>query len=233
MNKNTTVQVGADARVTDAWTVGGAFSYTDGSVTAADLSGDNKAYAFTAYGVWQSEDGVYADHTARYARMEADFIAETMMGSYDNDAWSLSAEVGRRIPVTGHLFMELQAEVIWGRVYGANFTGSNGTRFEQADYDSLTTRFGARAGLTLPKKKGDLYARFSVVHDFEGEVETTATNGSSCTIKDDLGGTWIEYGVGGNYRVNDTTNFYVDLERTSGGEVKENWRWTVGVRKVF
>lgn len=217
------MQVGADARVMDAWTVGGAFSYTDGSVTAAGLSGDNKkAYAFTAYGVWQSEDVVYADHSARYARMEADFTAGPMTGSYDNDAWSVSVEVGRRIPVTSHLLMEPQAEVIWGRVDGADFTGSNGTRFDQADYDSLTTRLGARAGLSFPQKKGGLYARFSDVHDFEGEVETTATNGSSCSIKDDLGGTWIEYGVGGNYRVNNTTNFYADLERTPGGEVEEH-----------
>ena len=34
-NKNTTVQVGADARIDSSWTIGGAFSYTDGS-----LSGD-------------------------------------------------------------------------------------------------------------------------------------------------------------------------------------------------
>ena len=44
---------------------------------------------------------------------------------------------------------------------------------------------------------------------------------------------WVEYGVGGNFRLSDTANVYVDLERTSGGEIQENWRWTIGARKVF
>ena len=26
---------------------------------------------------------------------------------------------------------------------------------------------------------------------------------------------------------------YVDLERSNGGDVKENWRWNVGIRNVF
>lgn len=83
------------------------------------------------------------------------------------------------------------------------------------------------------QNKGNIYARFSVVHDFQGEVETTALNNTSRTVKDDLGGTWVEYGVGGNFRLSDTANVYVDLERTSGGEIQENWRWTIGARKVF
>lgn len=101
------------------------------------------------------------------------------------------------------------------------------------DYDSLIGRLGARAGFNFPENKGNIYARFSVVHDFQGEVETTALNNTSRTVKDDLGGTWVEYGVGGNFRLSDTANVYVDLERTSGGEIQENWRWTIGARKVF
>lgn len=233
VNKNTTIQVGADVKVADAWTIGGAFSYTDGSVEATGISGDNKAYAFTAYGVWQHENGAYLDLTARYARLDADFTAQTMTGSYNNNAYAVTAEVGHKFKLSELAFVEPQAEVIYGRVVGDDFTASNGTRFSQKDYDSLIGRLGARAGFNFPENKGNIYARFSVVHDFQGEVETTAFNNTSRTVKDDLGGTWVEYGVGGNFRLSDTANVYADLERTSGGEIQENWRWTIGARKVF
>lgn len=233
VNKNTTIQVGADVKVADAWTIGGAFSYTDGSVEATGISGDNKAYAFTAYGVWHHENGSYLDLTARYARLDADFTAQTMTGSYNNNAYAVTAEVGHKFNLSELAFIEPQAEVIYGRVVGDDFTASNGTRFSQKDYDSLIGRLGARAGFSFPENKGNIYARFSVVHDFQGEVETTAFNNTSRTVKDDLGGTWVEYGVGGNFRLSDTANVYVDLERTSGGEIQENWRWTIGARKVF
>lgn len=233
VNKNTTIQIGADVKVADAWTIGGAFSYTDGSVEATGISGDNKAYAFTAYGVWQHENGSYLDLTARYARLDADFTAQTMTGSYNNNAYAVTAEVGHKFNLSELAFIEPQAEVIYGRVVGDDFTASNGTRFSQKDYDSLIGRLGARAGFNFPENKGNIYARFSVVHDFQGEVETTALNNTSRTVKDDLGGTWVEYGVGGNFRLSDTANVYVDFERTSGGEIQENWRWTIGARKVF
>lgn len=233
VNKNTTIQIGADVKVADAWTIGGAFSYTDGSVEATGISGDNKAYAFTAYGVWQHENGSYLDLTARYARLDADFTAQTMTGSYNNNAYAVTAEVGHKFNLSELAFIEPQAEVIYGRVVGDDFTASNGTRFSQKDYDSLIGRLGARAGFNFPENKGNIYARFSVVHDFQGEVETTTLNNTSRTVKDDLGGTWVEYGVGGNFRLSDTANVYVDFERTSGGEIQENWRWTIGARKVF
>ncbi|MDO5531467.1 autotransporter outer membrane beta-barrel domain-containing protein [Sutterella sp.] len=231
-NKNTTIQIGADVAV-NAWTVGGAFSYTDGSVDSSSLTGDNKSYTFTGYGIWQHENGSYLDITARYSRLEADFTSGVMSGSYDNNAWSFSAEAGHKFSLTELAFVEPQIEVIYGRVVGDDFTTTNGTRISQEDYDSLIGRLGARAGFNFPEQRGNLYARFSVVHDFEGELETTATNGTSRTIRDDIGGTWVEYGIGGNFRITPNSNVFVDLERTSGGDVQEKWRWTVGARMTF
>lgn len=232
LNRNTTVQAGADVPVGD-WIIGGAFSYTDGSVEDDGVTGDLDGYAFTAYGIWQHPKGSYLDVTARYARLDSDFEAGTMHGSYDNNAWSVSVETGHKFPVGDIAFVEPQVEVIYGLVEGDSFKASNGTRVTQDDYESLIGRLGARAGFNFPENKGNLYARLSVAHDFMGEIEATATNGSSRKVEDDIGGTWVEYGIGGNFRVTPATNVYVDLERTSGGEVQENWRWTLGLRQAF
>ena len=60
------------------------------------------------------------------------------------------------------------------------------------------------------------------------------TEASACSdIRDDLGGTWCEFGLGANYNLTKNAYTYVDLEKTTGGEVKENWRWNVGMRYVW
>ena len=54
---------------------------------------------------------------------------------------------------------------------------------------------------------------------------------SSNTFEADLGGAWLELGVDANF--NWTKNTYISFERTNGGDVKENYRWNVGVRHNF
>lgn len=39
--------------------------------------------------------------------------------------------------------------------------------------------------------------------------------------------------IGANFRLEDASNAYADLECTNGGEVVENWQWNVGFRTEF
>ena len=79
-----------------------------------------------------------------------------------------------------------------------------------------------------------MYARASVLHDFKGEMESTASqNVTRNTVKDDISGTWVEWGVGVNFKLSDTAYTYVDVESTKSGEVVEDWRYNAGVRLVF
>lgn len=45
--------------------------------------------------------------------------------------------------------------------------------------------------------------------------------------------TWVEYGIGANFNLSKTAYTFVDLEKTAGSDVKENWKWTVGARIAF
>lgn len=95
-------------------------------------------------------------------------------------------------------------------------------------------RAGVRTGFKFPKDKGNIYARISGVYDFDGEMNGQAQLGKACnTFEADLGGAWLEVGVGANFNMTKDTYAYVDLERTNGGNVKENYRWNIGVRHSF
>ncbi len=158
-----------------------------------------------------------------------------MNGSYDNNAVSLSAETGYRFGfMEDRAFVEPQIGLNWGRIQGADFTAKNGVRVDQDNFTTLVGRIGVRTGFTFPEKKGSVYARIAAVHDFEGELESEYSKGSARNFtKDDLGGSWVEYGIGANFNLTENTYTYVDLARTDGGEVKENYRWNIGLRHTF
>lgn len=236
LTKNTTIQVGADYDVGYGWKVGGAFGYTDGSAQYDNGEADNKIYSLAAYGTWLSEDGQFVDLIAKYSRIENDFALGNMAGSSDNNAYNISAEYGWHFVFAERAFIEPQVELTYGQVLGDDIVTSNSVLIEQKDYDSFIGRLGLRVGFKFPENKGNVYARASVLHDFMGKTESKASaiGGKRVeTLKDDLGGTWYEYGVGANFNWSDNTYVYVDFERSASGEVRENYRWNIGLRHAF
>lgn len=231
--KSVSVQIGADVDVAD-WKVGGAFSYTDGSSDMDNGTADSDIYSIAAYGTWLADNGLFVDLIGKYSWLDSDFEIANMRGSTDNSALSVSAEIGWRFEPCAYGFIEPQAELTYGRVWGDDFTTSNDVKVSQDDFDSLIGRIGVRAGVKFPEKKGNLYVRVSGAHDFQGESDMTASkNGKVSLVSDDLGGSWVEYGLGANFNLTEATYTYLDLERTSGGDVSEKWRWNIGLRTVF
>ena len=236
-SKSTSVQLGSDYDIGNGWKVGGAFTYTDGTSKYDNGSSDNKAFGFAAYGSWLADNGLFVDMIGKYSRLSADFDLADMSGKSKNSAYSASVEAGWHLPFAELAFVEPQAELTYGVVFGDDFTTSNGVKVSQEDTEALIGRLGVRTGFHFPNKKGTVYARASVLHDFKGESEFTASLASDSsvrsTVKDDIGGTYYEVGVGANFNWTDNAYSYVDLEKQNGGDVKENWRWNVGFRYVW
>lgn len=232
--KNNSVQMGADYTLGD-WKVGAAFSYTDGESSYESGKADNKNYGLALYGTWFVPCGAYVDLIAKYTHMDNDFTMGGLDGSFDNDAFNVSAETGYRFNfMDGGVYVEPQVGLSYGYVKGESFAAGQGVTIEQDDYDSFIGRVGVRTGFKFPKDKGTIYARISGVYDFNGEVNARAYNTSaSNTIESDMGGAWLEMGVGANFNWTKNTYTYIDFERTNGGDVKENYRWNVGVRHTF
>ena len=236
-SKSTSVQLGSDYDIGSGWKVGGAFTYTDGTSKYDNGSSDNKAYGVAAYGSWLADNGAFVDLIGKYSRLSSDFELSSMDGKSKNNALSASVEAGWHIPFAELAFVEPQAELTYGVVLGDDFTTSNGVKIGQEDTEALIGRLGVRTGFHFPNKKGTVYARASVLHDFKGESEFTASLVDDAsvrsTMKDDIGGTYYEIGVGANFNWTDNAYSYVDLEKQNGGDVKENWRWNVGFRYVW
>lgn len=237
--KNTTVQVGADYDIGSGFKLGGAFSYTDGSSTFDMGESDANMYGVALYGTWLADSGLFVDVIGKYSRLENEFTSGTMKGEFDNNALSLAVETGWHYALNELGFVEPTVGVTYGRIMGDDFVAHNGVKVEQDDYDSLIGRLGVRSGFYFPEKKGNIYARVAVLHDFMGDMEATASKANAAGVmqtthlKEELGDTWVEYGIGANFNLSKTAYTFVDLEKTAGSDVKDNWKWTVGARIAF
>ena len=237
--KNTTVQVGADYDIGSGFKLGGAFSYTDGSSTFDMGESDAYMYGVALYGTWLADSGLFVDVIGKYSRLENEFTSGTMKGEFDNNAMSLAVETGWHYALNELGFVEPSVGVTYGRIMGDDFVAHNGVKIEQDDYDSLIGRLGVRSGFYFPQKKGNIYARVAVLHDFMGDMEATASKANAAGVmqtthlKEELGDTWVEYGIGANFNLSKNAYTFVDLEKTAGSDVKENWKWTVGARIAF
>lgn len=240
--KTVSIQVGGDVTVGNNWVVGGAFTYTNMDGDISNGAADSDSYSLAAYASGFFDCGGYIDVIGRVGRLSTDVSGDTgsaaggvFSGSYDNTAFGLSAEVGYHWNVTNMFYVEPQLELAYGFVSGDDFTSSNGAKVNQDDFQSLVGRLGARFGANFADNKGSVYMHASVNHDFLGDVDATAgvDGGARFDISNDLGGTWVSYGVGAQFNTSANMSFYGMLERANGSEYTEHYRYSVGMRYTF
>jgi len=233
-NQYSYYQVGWDTKVGSNWTVGAAYSKTDGTTSFYRGTADNDHDGAAIYGSYLADDGSFIDLIAKYTHIDTDY--ETFHGagsaSYDNDAFSVSAEYGKRFHGKGGLWIEPQAELTYGRVSAADFLTKNGVKVYSDSAGSLVGRLGMVLGRDI--KAGHLYAKASYLYDFDGDTITNMTyKGAKERFSDDIGGGWWEVGIGANLNLNKATYLYIDAEKTCGGNVAAPWQWSLGGRYSF
>lgn len=238
-NKFQTYQVGYDKKYpTENGTLfaGYLVSYTQGDTDYSHNStgsGDNTSIGAGIYGSWLGKDGSYLDVIFRVSRLENDYdiMSKTGVqskGDYDTLGVNLGLEYGKRFTLDNNLFIEPSVEMNFGRVNSVDYTTSSGVRVDQDKIHSTEGRIGTALGYKFTK--GNVYVRVAGVKEFDGKIDTTVNDKK---ISKDLGDSWLEYGIGMNYRIQENLNLYIDLERTGSAEVETNWQGNLGFRYEF
>ena len=172
-----------------------------------------------------------------YTMSDADY----RRGKADMDVYSLAAyglwmgENGQFADVVARLGTAKTDMTVDGNKKGSMdnivtaLSGEFGWRFDDAD--SLMGRADFAFGMSCPENGNTAYLHVSAVHEFLGDNAVIGGNGKVYDI--DGKDTWVEYGLGANFNLTDSTYVWADVERTSGGYLDEDWRATVGVRHAF
>lgn len=229
-----TYQLGYDEKLsTDPhWTLGAAFSYTDGDGGYDTGSFEMDHKTFTLYGSKLNDDGSYIDIVSKYSRLNHDLRNTWGDGEYDANGYSIGVEVGKRFQQGNGFWIEPQAQLTYGHVGSANYTAGD-IKVALDGMESLIGRAGVRFGKDLDN--GNIYLRASYLYDFDGETGVTFTNaeGRERSFEQDLGGGWCEVGIGTNINLSDATHLYFDIEKTYGGDITTDWKWNAGIRYSF
>lgn len=228
-----TIQVGVDTvPAADAPRFGLAFSYTKSDADYSRGEADMDAYSLAAYGLWMGDAGQFVDVVARLGTAKTDMTVDgNKKGSMDNIVTALSGEFGWRFDLAKNFYVEPQVELAYTHVDADSLSLSDGSTYRFDDADSLMGRAGFALGLQCPENGNTAYLRVSAVHEFLGDAAVTGGNGAVYEI--DGKDTWVEYGLGANFHLTDTTYVWADVERTAGSVLDTDWRATVGVRHSF
>lgn len=227
-------QLGYDEKLSSDphWTLGAAFSYTDGDGGYDTGRFEMSHKTLTLYGSKLNDDGSYIDIVGKYSRLNHDLRNTWGDGEYDADGYSIGVEVGKRFTQENGFWIEPQAQLTYGYVGSASYSIGD-IRVAQDSMESLIGRAGVRLGKDFDK--GNVYVRASYLYDFDGDTGVTFTNaqGQERSFDQDLGGGWCEIGLGTNINLSDTTHLYFDIEKTFGGEIATTWQWNAGMRWSF
>ena len=192
------------------------------------------------YGTWFGDSGVYTDVVAKWGRNDTELHTRggwPDSANYRTRSESLSVEWGKTFTRDDGLFLEPEAQMVFGRLGSKDYTTSRGRTVHMGSYDSAIGRLGLLLGkrVTEGDHPYDYYLKFSLLHEFGGErnFHLAAPDGETMDYSEDYRDTWQEAGFGGTWHINGNTSIYADAERSFGGDWHKKWQWNLGVNWLF
>lgn len=192
------------------------------------------------YGTWFGDSGVYTDVVAKWGRNDTELHTRggwPDSANYRTRSESLSVEWGKTFTRDDGLFLEPEAQMVFGRLGSKDYTTSRGRTVHMGSYDSAIGRLGLLLGkrVTEGDHPYDYYLKFSLLHEFGGErnFHLAAPDGETMDYSEDYRDTWQEAGLGGTWHINGNTSIYADAERSFGGSWHKKWQWNLGINWQF
>ena len=221
---------------------GVAFDYMRGTADYKNVAGDGdvRRAGVWLYDTWLGDKGHYSDYVVKYGRLSNDFDiyalskpGEKISGDYDNDAWSVSAEYGRKKDLGNDWYIEPQAQLQYAYVTDASYTTNQGTKVSLDSIDSLIGRAGFRLGRDTDEAN-TVYFKADILHEFLGGQSIRAMDSTgtlSATYEN--GGTWYDVGFGFSHRMSEDKYMFLDVEKLFGNDNEDTYQVNIGLNMAF
>lgn len=239
-NTFNTIEIGADRQIEGTpWIIGASLSYTKGDGDFQQGDTDSDAYSGALYAMWSHEKGSFVDMVMKTGRISTDYDFYNRHGGavdsakLDQTGFIVGVETGHRFALTDMFFVEPQLQLTYSRLSGVHETTSLRTVDLKAS-DSLIGRIGAMAGISCPNDMGQAYIRISALRDFRGDIDGTfMSNGNPYAVNMELDQNWVEFALGANFKLTDNFYTFVDVQKSTGGDIELDWRANIGAKYLF
>jgi|GEM_PF-1312950 len=213
-----------------------AISHASGDSDLEIASGDVKETTLSLYQTGIKDTGSYYDIIVKGGRYSNsyDWISSgdnAGSGNYHLWAYSISGEVGKRIRYDNGSYVEPQAELILGRLQGADYTTSTEMKAHLDSRNKAIARLGVAVGKEF--KNGSIYGKASYYHDFSGGIHVRASDGSDLAYYDaGMARNWGELAVGGSVKAGDNCQIYGEVGKYIG-QLTSPVHFSLGARWMF
>ena len=212
------LQIGADAAVTDKVRLGGFVGHSQANIDFNNHYGNGKVkgQAIGVYGTYMAENGVYLDNIAQYSRLTAN---SNHTEKHRYNAYTLSSEIGKQFQLAGAWTVTPQAQLAWTHINGKE---------KEDSLSAISSRVGLRLAKTFELNQGWKLQPYA-----EANAITTRTrhsninyNGSQLNVESYRGRftSAVGFNAGlGNHRIG------LEVNRADGKHIKQPF----GVQAVY
>ena len=222
-----------------------------GNASFAAGRGDQESVGIGVSHTWLGNSGHYLDLLARVQKIEGgyrylDGNGVAKEASLDNWSYGLSAQYGYRKNFADGLYLEPQAGFSCGKIAGRSYRTHEAPRhtfgsdtlwgdptnyldISQGSVDSITGRAGFLLGKNFggEDKPGEVYLRATLWKEFGNTGEVSGHYSSQSRVFKDKNSpkdTWVELNLGANLKMSPNADFFAQVGKTFGGDVKTDWQ---------
>ncbi|EKS0707943.1 autotransporter outer membrane beta-barrel domain-containing protein, partial [Salmonella enterica] len=201
-------------------------SHTDSHAGSSAFSGETRSLGGGMYASLMLDSGAYVDVIGKYVHHDNDYTARFVgpeKQDYGTHSWYAGVEAGYRYTLPGEMYLEPQAELVYGAVSGSRFNWrADGMDMSMSSkhYNPLTGRTGVALGKTFTGKDWQVTTRAGVDYqlDLVSNGETALRDASGEHRFTGEKDSRMLYNVGINARLKENTRFGVELEQSAFGK---------------
>ncbi|ECJ2224326.1 autotransporter outer membrane beta-barrel domain-containing protein [Salmonella enterica] len=216
-------------------------SHTDSHGGSSAFSGETRSLGGGVYTSLILDSGAYVDLIGKYVHHDNNYTARFIgpdKQNYGTHSWYAGVETGYRYRLSDDMYIEPQAELVYGAVSGSRFNwNADGMDMSMANkhYNPLTGRTGVAFGKTFTGKDWQVTARTGVDYQFDlvSNGETALRDASGEHRFNGEKDSRILYNVGVNARLKDNIRFGVELEQSAFGQYNVDHLINANIRYIF
>ncbi len=200
-------------------------------------NGDINTYSTGLYSTMFSNNGYYLDIVGAYYYSRQDITSYTpagmpVQGKYNLNAWSISAESGRRFRFDNGVFLEPQAQIQYMDLGDISYRTNFNTLVKGYDFNATLGRLGIMGGkeFTIKDIPIEVFLKISLLHDFDHKSKVSVAD--YIFTENNADTTW-QFGAGFNAAINSKASSYFNISTTTSSDVSIPLNINLGLRVDF
>ena len=217
--------------------VGALAQYLEDEGSYINGNGDINGFGLGGYAIWLGKNKSYFDFVVRTNNLKVDYNLvnandERISGNYETWGVTVNGEYGKFYSIQKNVSFQPSIQLTYTSIGDVKHTASNGLEVSTKGNESLIGRLGGDVVFELGN--GNFYIGGDINQNFMGSTVTDLVyNDLETTVESEITKLWYKFNIGGNIKLSDDSNCYMELSTLAGTNIESNWQASIGFRYTF